>query len=189
MLGERRSCELLTLYVPVRSVFQQFTPLLQVLKPATGLAVVVATVAGKPRAHSSAVPECVKPAAPLSKSVLKTVCGRKPGAHAGGGGTSQIRRLQDVSVPPLAPACAFVLAAGWALVPLPAATAKDRTIVLKADGGRAPLTWLVNGQLLGNFDRFQPVLYSPDGEGMARFTVVDAQGRSDTAQVRFKKMR
>jgi len=75
------------------------------------------------------------------------------------------------------------------LVPLPAAAAKDRTIVLKADGGRAPLTWLVNGQLLGNFDRFQPVLYTPDGEGVARITVVDAQGRSDTAQVRFKKMR
>jgi penicillin-binding protein 1C len=72
---------------------------------------------------------------------------------------------------------------------LPAAAAKDHTIVLKADGGRAPLTWLVNGQLLGNFDRFQPVLYTPDGEGIARFTVVDAQGRSDTAQVRFKKTR
>jgi len=33
------------------------------------------------------------------------------------------------------------------------------------------------------------VFYTPDGEGLARFTVVDAQGRSDTAQVRFKKMR
>src|SRR5258708_15017966 len=73
------------------------------------------------------------------------------------------------------------------VVPLPAATAKDRSILFKADGGRAPLTWLVNGQLLGNFDRFQPVLYTPDGEGLARITVVDAQGRSDTSQVRFKK--
>jgi penicillin-binding protein 1C len=73
------------------------------------------------------------------------------------------------------------------LVPLPAAKTKDRTIVLKADGGRAPLTWLVNGQLLGNFDRFQPVLYTPDGEGIARVTVVDSQGRSDTSQIRFKK--
>ncbi|MGZ6022289.1 MAG: transglycosylase domain-containing protein, partial [Rhizomicrobium sp.] len=73
------------------------------------------------------------------------------------------------------------------MVPLPAATAKDRTIVLKADGGRAPLTWLVNGQLLGNFDRLQPVLYAPDGEGVARITVVDAQGRSDSSEVRFKK--
>ncbi len=74
-----------------------------------------------------------------------------------------------------------------ATVPLPAASAKDKTIVLKADGGKAPLTWLVNGQLIGNFDRLQPVLYTPDGEGLARITVVDAAGRSDTAQVRFKK--
>ena len=65
------------------------------------------------------------------------------------------------------------------VVPLPTPT-RNSTIVLKADGGKAPLTWLVNGQLLGNFDRFQPVLYTPDGEGLARITVVDAQGRSDT---------
>jgi penicillin-binding protein 1C len=92
---------------------------------------------------------------------------------------------QEIVVPP--PSISYP--PNGTLVPLPTAAAKDRTIVLKADGGRAPLTWLVNGQLLGNFDRFQPVLYTPDGEGMARFTVVDAQGRSDTAQVRFKKMR
>jgi penicillin-binding protein 1C len=73
------------------------------------------------------------------------------------------------------------------VVPLPLATAKDQSIVLKADGGREPLTWLVNGQLLGNFGRFQPVLYTPDGEGVARITVVDSQGRSDSAEVRFKK--
>ena len=75
------------------------------------------------------------------------------------------------------------------IVPLPAVTAKDRSILFTADGGRAPLTWLVNGQLLGNFDRFQPVLFTPDGEGVARITVVDSQGRSDSAQVRFKKAR
>ena len=92
---------------------------------------------------------------------------------------------QEIVVPP--PSISYP--PNGTLVPLPAAAAKDRTIVLKADGGRAPLTWLVNGQLLGNFDRFQPVFYTPDGEGLARFTVVDAQGRSDTAQVRFKKMR
>jgi penicillin-binding protein 1C len=75
------------------------------------------------------------------------------------------------------------------IVPLPGVAAKDRSILFKADGGRAPLTWLVNGQLLGNFDRFQPVLYTPDGEGVARITVVDAEGRSDSAQVRFKNAR
>jgi len=76
-----------------------------------------------------------------------------------------------------------------ATVPLPPANAKDKTIMLKADGGRAPLTWLVNGMLVGSFDRFQPALYLPQGEGVARVTVVDAEGRSDTAQVRFKKDR
>jgi penicillin-binding protein 1C len=75
-----------------------------------------------------------------------------------------------------------------ATVPLPAANAKDKTIMLKADGGREPLTWLVNGELIGSFDRFQPALYLPEGEGIAKVTVVDAQGRSDTAQIRFKRM-
>lgn len=73
------------------------------------------------------------------------------------------------------------------VVPLPAANAKDKTIMLKADGGKAPLTWLVNGMLVGSFDRFQPALYLPAGEGLARITVVDSQGRSDTSQVRFKR--
>ncbi len=73
------------------------------------------------------------------------------------------------------------------VVPLPSATAKDKTIMLKADGGRAPLTWLVNGALLGSFDRFQPALYLPKGEGLARITVVDSEGRSDSSQVRFKR--
>ena len=90
---------------------------------------------------------------------------------------------QQTIVPP--PTIAFP--PNGTVVPLPAVSAKDETIVLKADGGREPLTWLVNGQLLGNFDRFQPVLYKPDGEGVARITVVDAQGRSDTSQIRFKK--
>lgn len=87
-----------------RSVFQQFTPLLHELNAAIGFAVVVATVAGRPSSHSSWVPECVKPAAPDSKSVVKTVVVVKPAAQVGGGGGSQMRSAHDVSVPPLAPA-------------------------------------------------------------------------------------
>jgi penicillin-binding protein 1C len=90
---------------------------------------------------------------------------------------------KETVVPP--PTIAFP--PNGSIVPLAPDTAKDRSIVLRADGGKAPLTWLVNGQLLGNYDRFQIVLYTPDGEGLARITVVDADGRSDTAQVRFKK--
>jgi penicillin-binding protein 1C len=74
-------------------------------------------------------------------------------------------------------------------VPLPDAKTKDKSVVFKADGGRSPLTWLVNGTLVGTFDRFQPALYVPRGEGIAHITVVDAQGRSDTSEVRFKRMK
>jgi len=73
------------------------------------------------------------------------------------------------------------------VIPLPGAKDSDKTIMLKADGGKAPLTWLVNGLLIGSYDRFQPALYLPQGEGNARITVVDAEGRSDTSQVRFKR--
>ncbi|MGN6514578.1 MAG: penicillin-binding protein 1C [Rhizomicrobium sp.] len=76
-----------------------------------------------------------------------------------------------------------------ATVPLPAANAKDKDIQLRADGGVGPLTWLVNGQLIGSFDRFQPVMVAAPGEGFARVVVVDARGRSDAAEVRFKQIR
>jgi penicillin-binding protein 1C len=73
-----------------------------------------------------------------------------------------------------------------ATLPLAKADAKHGGIQLAANGGRAPLTWLVNGQMIGNADRFTPADYIPSGEGFARITVVDAQGRSDSSQVRFR---
>ncbi len=76
-----------------------------------------------------------------------------------------------------------------AVVPLPEARAKDRSITLKADGGRSPLTWLVNGDIVGSYERFDAATYLPMGEGLARVTVVDADGRSDTSEIRFKKRR
>ncbi len=68
-------------------------------------------------------------------------------------------------------------------------SARESSIQLKAEGGREPLTWLVNGQIVGNFSRFMPALYAPSGEGFARVTVIDAQGRSDSSKVRFKRLR
>jgi penicillin-binding protein 1C len=91
--------------------------------------------------------------------------------------------LQETNIPP--PSISFP--PNGAVVPLP--DPKATTILFKADGGREPLTWLVNGELLGSFTRFQPVLYKPEGEGLARVTVVDASGRSDTSQIRFKAMK
>ena len=93
--------------------------------------------------------------------------------------------VQETHIPP--PSISFP--PNGATVPLPDARATDKTIALKANGGREPLTWLVDGRLIGSFSRFQPVLLTPSGEGFARITVVDASGRSDTAQVRFKRLR
>ena len=92
---------------------------------------------------------------------------------------------QVAQVPP--PSIAFP--PNGAVVPLPDDKAGDPSLQFKADGGRSPLTWLVNGAPLGSFDRFAPALYTPQGEGLARVTVVDALGRSDTSEIRFKKMR
>ena len=90
--------------------------------------------------------------------------------------------VQEAQLPP--PAIAFP--PNGSVVPMPDDKEK---LELKADGGHAPLTWLVNGQPLGSFDRFAPALYQPQGEGVARVTVVDAEGRSDTSTVRFKKLK
>jgi penicillin-binding protein 1C len=101
------------------------------------------------------------------------------------------REATPVALPRVAqlvpPAIAFP--PNGAVVPLPDARTKAASLQFKADGGRAPLTWLVNGALLGSFDRFAPALYVPSGEGVARVTVVDADGRSDTSTVRFKHLR
>ena len=60
---------------------------------------------------------------------------------------------------------------------------KPEALPLKAQGGRPPLRWIVNGVPLS--DEASP-WWTPDDEGFARITVVDADGRSDTAQIRLK---
>ena len=60
---------------------------------------------------------------------------------------------------------------------------KPEALPLKAQGGRAPLRWVVNGAPLQDDANGW---WTPDAEGFAQITVVDADGRSDTAQVRLK---
>ncbi len=84
-----------------------------------------------------------------------------------------------------APAISFPL--HGATLPLVTAGAGLEPIPLQAKGGHAPLTWMVNGQMLGQFERFDLAHYRPDGEGVTRITVVDDRGRSDTSIIRFKK--
>ncbi len=54
---------------------------------------------------------------------------------------------------------------------------------LVAEGGRLPLHWLVNGQPLPATGPRRQTRWSPDGPGLARVTVVDAEGRSARATV------
>lgn len=61
--------------------------------------------------------------------------------------------------------------------------AKPEPLPLKAQGGRAPLQWVINGTPVA--DSTNP-WWTPDAEGFAQITVVDADGRSDTAQIRLK---
>lgn len=60
---------------------------------------------------------------------------------------------------------------------------KSEPLPLKAQGGRAPLQWVINGTPVE--DSTNP-WWTPDAEGFAQITVVDADGRSDTAQIRLK---
>ena len=60
---------------------------------------------------------------------------------------------------------------------------QPEALPLKAQGGRAPLRWVVNGLPLADTANGW---WTPDEAGFAHITVVDADGRSDTAQIRLK---
>jgi penicillin-binding protein 1C len=63
----------------------------------------------------------------------------------------------------------------------------NQKMPLKAAGGNGTLRWVVNGAPLpADVGTGPQVWWTPEGEGFARITVVDADGRSDTAQIRLK---
>jgi penicillin-binding protein 1C len=75
-----------------------------------------------------------------------------------------------------------------AVVSLPRTGDEDSFIALKVTGGRAPFTWMVDGRVVGNYDRFEQITFTP-GVGFSRITVIDADGNSATSRVRFKAPR
>lgn len=60
-------------------------------------------------------------------------------------------------------------------------------IFLSATGGRAPLRWIINGEILPEAALYEQVFYAPHSLGFSRVTVVDAEGRSATSVVRFTR--
>ncbi len=60
------------------------------------------------------------------------------------------------------------------------------SLALKASGGVAPLTWLVNGVPVGPPHLRREAAWNPDGVGFLRVSVIDAKGKSDTVFVRIE---
>ena len=55
---------------------------------------------------------------------------------------------------------------------------------MKAAGGAPPFTWLVDGRPVKTDARRRDTFWTPAGQGFARLTVLDAEGRSASATVR-----
>ncbi len=62
---------------------------------------------------------------------------------------------------------------------------RDR-LVLKASGGVMPLRWLINGVPYGESTMRREVVWTPDGMGFARISVIDASGSSDSVEIRIQ---
>ncbi len=59
-------------------------------------------------------------------------------------------------------------------------------VVLKAEGGALPLTWLVDGAPIGSDPHKREATWQPDGRGFIKLSVIDARGRVDRVTVRLK---
>ncbi len=64
--------------------------------------------------------------------------------------------------------------------------AEPDPVVLKADGGSLPLTWLVNGAPIASDPHKRQVTWQPDGLGFVKLSVIDSKGRTDRVTVRLK---
>lgn len=62
----------------------------------------------------------------------------------------------------------------------------QRPIVLKARGGKLPLTWLVDGKPLASARHRGGAHWTPEGVGFVNLTVIDASGVSDRVSVRLR---
>jgi len=59
-------------------------------------------------------------------------------------------------------------------------------LIIKAEGGALPLTWLIDGNPMSSDPLRREVEWQPDGRGFAKLTVIDAKGRVDRVTVRLR---
>ncbi|MBA2126469.1 penicillin-binding protein 1C [Hyphomicrobium methylovorum] len=67
-----------------------------------------------------------------------------------------------------------------------AAEHSEDPLVLKADGGALPLTWLIDGVPIASDAHSREADWQPGGAGFAKLTVIDANGRTDRVSVRLR---
>ncbi|MDX2258906.1 MAG: penicillin-binding transpeptidase domain-containing protein, partial [Hyphomicrobiaceae bacterium] len=60
----------------------------------------------------------------------------------------------------------------------------DEPVLIKADGGALPLTFLIDGEPIASEPHRRDVVWMPRGPGFARLSVIDAKGRADRVTVR-----
>jgi len=88
--------------------------------------------------------------------------------------------VETVSAPPLS--ISFPVAGST--VELPSRDGQLADLPLSARGGIKPLRWLVNGQpLLPASPWRREAFWQPDGEGLARITVLDQAGQVVSTEV------
>ena len=59
-------------------------------------------------------------------------------------------------------------------------------LLLKAEGGVLPLTWLADGQAIGTTTHRRQLVWQPAGRGFFKLSVIDAKGRVDRVTVRLR---
>jgi penicillin-binding protein 1C len=64
--------------------------------------------------------------------------------------------------------------------------ATPNALVLKAQGGVPPLTWMINGLPIGAPQLRRQTSWLPDGAGFARISVIDARGATDSVSIRLE---
>ncbi len=62
----------------------------------------------------------------------------------------------------------------------------DDPVMLKAEGGALPLTWLVDGSPMAASGGAREVEWTPPGRGFVKLQVIDANGRADRVTVRLR---
>ena len=59
-------------------------------------------------------------------------------------------------------------------------------LLLKAEGGTLPLTWLADGRPIGTQEHHRQFVWQPEGRGFVKLSVIDAKGQVDRVTVRVR---